>query len=198
MGKSLVAFGIITIVAIISMLSFGALNAYSRDNSNDIFELQFSQHGMMGLNNNLYSFEKLYLHLSSNNQEILDTSFANKLITTDIQQKTITEVVEIIKQIKSDIVDDIQIEYPTKRFGMMGYGRNVTYSNCINQSNISTYEWLYIHSTNAQRESLDLKFAEAIMNLDFSILSVQELVDNINEIKTSLAEQLLYPVQPNE
>lgn len=203
MGKSLVAFGIITIVAIISMLSFGALNAYSRDNSNDIFELQFSQYGMMGLNNNLYSFERIYLHLSTDNQEKLDSAFANELITTDIQQKTVVEVVEIIEQIKSDIIDDVQIEYSTQRFGMMGgnmmgYGGNDPYANCGYQNNASTYEWLYIHSSDAQRDSLDLSFAEAIMNLDLSNLSVQELVESINEIKTNLVNQLSNLVQPNE
>lgn len=203
MRKGLIAFGLTITVAFLGMLSMGAVNAYSRDNGNDILELNLSQHGMMGSNYSLYSFERIYLHLSTDNQEKLDSGFANELITTDIQQKTVVEVVEIIEQIKSDIIDDVQIEYSTQRFGMMGgnmmgYGGNDPYANCGYQNNASSYEWLYIHSSDAQRDSLDLSFAEAIMNLDLSNLSVQELVESINEIKTNLVNQLSNLVQPNE
>ncbi len=203
MRKGLIAFGLTITVAFLGMLSMGAVNAYSRDNGNDILELNLSQHGMMGSNYSLYSFERIYLHLSTDNQEKLDSGFANELITTDIQQKTVVEVVEIIEQIKSDIIDDVQIEYSTQRFGMMGgnmmgYGGNDPYANCGYQNSTRTSERLYIHSSDAQRDSLDLSFAEAIMNLDLSNLSVQELVESINEIKTNLVNQLSNLVQPNE
>ena len=51
-------------------------------------------------------------------------------------------------------------------------------------------EWLYVHSNDTQRSSLDLQFAEAIMNLDLSNLTVQELVEGIKEIKSNLVKQL--------
>jgi hypothetical protein len=203
MRKGLIVFGLTVVVAFLGMLSMGVVNAYSSDNSNDFIELNFSRHAMMESSYNFNSFEKIYLHLSTENQEKLDFRFASELITTDIQEKTLSEVVELIKQIKSDIIDDVQIEYSTQRFGMMGgnmmgYGGNDPYSNCGYQNNASTYEWSYIHSSDVQRDSLDLSFAEAIMNLDLTNLSVQELVESIKEIKTNIVNQLLNPVQPNE
>ena len=42
--------------------------------------------------------------------------------------------------------------------------------NCGYQNDSSTYEWLYVHSNDiTQRSSLDLQFAEAIMNLVYQI-----------------------------
>ena len=203
MKKGLIVFGLTVAVAFLGMLSMGAVNAYSRDNGNDILELNLSQHGMMGSNYSLNSFEKIYLHLSTDNQEKIDSGFASELLTTDVQEKTVSEVVELIKQIKSDIIDDVQIEYSYQRFGMMGgnmmgYGGNDPYANCGYQNNASTYEWLYIHSSDVQRDILDLSFAEDIMNLDLSNLSVQEIVESIKEIKTNIVNRFLNPVQPNE
>jgi hypothetical protein len=203
MKKGLIVFGLTVAVAFLGTLSMGAVNAYSRDSGNDILELNFSQHGMMESSYSLNSFEKIYLHLSTENQEKIDSGFASELLTTDVQEKTVSEVVELIKQIKSDIIYDVQIEYSYQRFGMMGgnmmgYGGNDPYVNCGYQNNASTYEWLYIHSSDVQRDSLDLSFAEDIMNLDLSNLSVQEIVESIKEIKTNIVNRFLNPVQPNE
>jgi hypothetical protein len=203
MRKGLIAFGLTIAFGFLGALSMGAVNAYSRDINSDTINFNYSQHGMMGSDYIHNSMEEIYLHLPIEEREKIDFGFANELITTDIQQKTVVEVVEIIEQIKSDIIDDVQIEYSTQRFGMMGgnmmgYGGNDPYANCGYQNNASTYEWLYIHSSDAQRDSLDLSFAEAIMNLDLSNLSVQELVESINEIKTNLVNQLSNLVQPNE
>ena len=203
MRKGLIVFGLTVAVGFLGMLSMGVVNAFSSENNNHFIVLNFSQHGMMESSYSLNNFEKIYLHLSTENQEKLDSGFASELITSDIQEKTVSEVVELIKQIKSDIIDNVQIEYSTQRFGMMGgnmmgYDVNDPYVNCGYQNNASTYEWLYIHSSDVQRDSLDYSFAEAVMNLDLSNLSVQELVESIKEIKTNIVDHLLNPVQPNE
>lgn len=203
MRKGLIAFGLTIAVGFLGALSIGAVNAYSRDINSDTINFNYSQHGMMGSDYIHNSMEEIYLHLPIEEREKIDFGFANEIKTADVQQKNIEQIVELINQIKSEFLDDVQFDYSTYRYGMMGgnmmgYGENDPYVNCGYQNDSSTYEWLYVHSNDTQRSSLDLQFAEAIMNLDLSNLTVQELVESIKEIKSNLVKQLLILVQPNE
>ncbi len=54
---------------------------------------------MMESSYSLNNFEKIYLHLSTENQEKLDSGFASELITSDIQEKTASEVVESLSRL---------------------------------------------------------------------------------------------------
>ncbi|QWB95925.1 hypothetical protein KHQ89_00140 [Mycoplasmatota bacterium] len=203
MRYGLIAFGLTIAVGFLVALSMGAVNAYSRDINSDTINFNYSQHGMMESDYIHNSMEEIYLHLLIEEREKIDFGFANEIKTADVQQKNIEQIVELINQIKSEFLDDVQFDYSTYRYGMMGgnmmgYGGNEPYANCGYQNNASTYEWLYIHSSDVQRDSLDLSFAEDIMNLDLSNLSVQEIVESIKEIKTNIVNRFLNPVQPNE
>lgn len=203
MRKGLIAFGLTIAVGFLGVLSMGAVNAYSRDINSDTIKFNYSQHGMMESDYIHNSMEEIYLHLPIEEREKIDFGFANEIKTADVQQKNIEQIVELINQIKSEFLDDVQFDYSTYRYGMMGgnmmgYGGNDPYVNCGYPNDSSTYEWLYVHSNDTQRSSLDLQFAEAIMNLDLSNLTVQELVESIKEIKSNLVKQLLILVQPNE
>jgi len=195
----MIVFGLAIAVAFVGVFSMGIVNAYARDNSNDEVTLNYYQQGMMGYNYNQSNFERVYLHLSIENQEKLDLAFASELKVSDIQQKTVAEVVEMLKQIKVDILDEIQLDYSTQRYGMMG-GNMMGYYNSDQYASygINTYEWLYVHAYEEQRQYLDEAFAEAIMQLDFTTLSDLELAEIITEIKSSLVDQIQNPIQPNE
>jgi len=199
MRKAMIVFGLAIAVAFVGVFSMGIVNAYARDNSNDEVTLNYYQQGMMGYNYNQSNFERVYLHLSIENQEKLDLAFASELKVSDIQQKTVAEVVEMLKQIKVDILDEIQLDYSTQRYGMMG-GNMMGYYNSDQYASygINTYEWLYVHAYEEQRQYLDEAFAEAIMQLDFTTLSDLELAEIITEIKSSLVDQIQNPIQPNE
>ena len=199
MRNAMIVFGLAIAVAFVGVFSMGIVNAYARDNSNDEVTLNYYQQGMMGYNYNQSNFERVYLHLSIENQEKLDLAFASELKVSDIQQKTVAEVVEMLKQIKVDILDEIQLDYSTQRYGMMG-GNMMGYYNSDQYASygINTYEWLYVHAYEEQRQYLDEAFAEAIMQLDFTTLSDLELAEIITEIKSSLVDQIQNPIQPNE
>jgi len=205
MRKSIVIIGLAVIVTVLTIMSFSVVNAYGfdRDNSDEI-SLSINRYGMTGYNYTLNSYEGIYLHLSTSNQEKIDLVFANELLLSDLNEKTLDEVIEVINLIKVDLLDSIQIEYSTNRFrmmggNMMGYSSsNDQYRSCGYQDRVNTYEWLYSHSNTEQRQSLDIAFAEAIMQLEITTLSDQELVVKLTEIKLILVDQLLNPEQPIE
>jgi len=197
MIKGLIVFGLMVAIVFLGTLTFGAVNTYANENRIDSIVFNYNQHGMMGSNDDVYSLERIYLYLSTENQEKIDYTFASEIKEVDLQQKNREEVVSIIKQIKTDILNDVQFEYSSYRYGMMsgnmmGFNGDESDINCSYQQNAYTFEWLYMHSSSIQRDSLDTSFAEAIMMLDVSNLSIQELVERIQEIKTILVNQFSY------
>jgi len=203
MRKSAVIFGLAVIMILTGMFSMFVVNAYGRETDNDIITINISQHGMMRLNSEINNYERAYLHLNTENQTKIDLAFASELLSINIKEYTNLEVIEVIYQLKTKILATIQIEYASQRYGMMGgnimrYDFNDQYASCGHQNRVYSYEWLYSHSNEEQKLYFDLEFADAIMQLEMDSLTATELVEKLSEIKLSLVNQMLNPVQSNE
>jgi hypothetical protein len=203
MRKSTIILGLAVIIIFTGMFSMFVVNTYGRETDNAIITINMSQHGMMGFASEINNYERAYLHLNTENQTKIDLAFASELLSVNMQGYSNLEVVEVIHQVKSNILDTIQFEYTSQRYGMMGgnmmrYNSNDQYTSCGYQNRVNSYEWLYTHSDEEQKLNFDLKFANAIMQLDMDSLTATELVEKISEIKLALIDQVLNPVQSNE
>ncbi|MDY0295232.1 MAG: hypothetical protein RBQ71_05420 [Acholeplasmataceae bacterium] len=137
------------------------------------------------------SYELIYLHLSFEQQEVVDTLFATLLLSENIQEKEIDEVIVIVDQIKGTVISDIDINYNQRGYGMMGQ-RTQAYGSCGFDVGYQTYAWYYLHSSAEQQDLLDLKFAEAIKNLVSETLTVEDVVDGIHVIKQQLIDDIVF------
>lgn len=177
------------IIVFIGMMVFTAMNM-SAQNNEDIMVLRDIQPSMMG-SFNRPSYEFIYFHLSSDDQETLDITFATEIKDSDMDEKSIPEVIEIIEGIKETLLNDFEFEYRTYRHGMMSFGgSNQTYA-CRGYVQSNSYEWIYIHASTNERAQLDQAFAEEIMNMNRADLTIEEIVDQINVIKTNLVDAFL-------
>lgn len=199
MKNGLVVLGIAMIVIIIVMIFMGTFNTYGfNQDDDDELILYMNQHRNTGYNTDKFSYERVYLHLSSEDQVLIDLEFANRLIASHSDQNTVEEVIDIINLIKQDILNDIQFEYSYQRYGMMGMNRSNQFNSCGYQTQINSYEWLYIHLDESQRLAIDLLFVESLMMLDLNNLSQLELANEISDIKLKLVDQQLNQVLPTE
>ncbi len=203
MRKSTIIFGLVVIMILLGMFSMFVVNANEQETDNNTITIKVNQQGMMGINSGLYNYEIAYLHLNTENQAKIDLTFASELLSVNMQGYTNLEVVEVVHQIKTNILDTIQFEYTRQRYGMMGgnmmrYDSNDQYGSCFYQNRVNSYEWLYSHSNEEQKLYFDLEFADAIMQLEMDSLTATELIEKISEIKLALVDQVLNPVQSNE
>lgn len=194
---------LMTFILLISvMISQVVIQAYGfeQDDKEDI-QINTYQQTMMGYSYDIYSYEVLYLHLTTLDQDALDLAFADELMNNEIQSLTVSEAIEVIDQIKTNILETIEIDYTPRRYGMMGGGMmrigDDRYASCGYLYSRETYEWIYVHSTIEQRENLDYEFAEAIMQIDMSNLTAQEITDQVSDIKQIMVDTNINPIQTN-
>lgn len=190
MKHALIAFGMTMILALLGMGSVGVIQADSRASSVDATSIPFPGYGRMGPHENRSSYEGIYLHASLDNQAWMDAEFASQIMSVDIQSRSVTEVMDIIKLLQADILNQLPFEASVERFAMMGsnsprYG----IQNSPAQLNANSYEWGYLHSNRAQRDRFDTFFAEAIMKVAGSNQSLQEWMETIKAIKTEAVNQ---------
>ena len=98
LGLTLVA-GFITI----GMLFINVVNAATNESNSDVSSISYNRSGMMNFDNQIYNdnvYERIYMHVSDEDQSKLDDTFADELKNSDIDTKTIEEVVVIVDQIK--------------------------------------------------------------------------------------------------
>ncbi len=75
--------------------------------------------------------------------------------------------------------------------GMMGYRTGGTAYGCYNtQITDPSYEWLYLHLNDTDRALVDTLYAELIQAVDFSGLSVDEVVAIHDDIKLQLIDYI--------
>jgi len=89
---------------------------------------------------------------------------------------------------ESDVITTSSYQ-PFYRGGMMGYGTGGTAYGCRStQTTDQSYEWLYLHLSDADQDEVDAKQAELIQAIDFSTLTVEAIIAVQNDIKIQLVE----------
>jgi hypothetical protein len=194
MKKSLIIIALSLLVVITSMLFMGLFNTYGFDREDDKISLYLNQHQWTD-NADLVSYEFIYLHVSYEDQDFMDYQFADQLMKTDLNQKSVTEVMDLIAGIKLEIIDEFQFEYSNQGYGMMGgymmgFNRNDQTTSCLYGSRTSSFEWVYIHLSETEKLEIDQKFAEAIMFSDLNTYTIDELVAHIDAIKLDLLNMI--------
>ena len=160
--------------------------------------ISYPQNNMMRYDNQIYLddvYERLYMHVSVTDREYLDTLFATELKNSNLSSKTIEEAVIAIEEIKETILDDIVFEDLSYSYGMMGGrmmgGSRGSYSGCGYSSNIYSYEWYYLHSYGSDRSDIDLKFAELMIGINMTDLTIEEIIQEISDLKVVMIEYIL-------
>jgi hypothetical protein len=189
MKKSLVFIAFALLLFITGMLFFGLFNTYGFDREDEKMTLFLNSHRFID-DDDLTSYEFIYLHLSTQDQDIIDLDFAGSLMNADFEEKTITEVMRLIDDIKSEIIDTYQFDDTYQRYGMMG-GSMMGYRNnqptpCLYSSRVNSYEWIYIHLSELEQYEMDHQFAEAMMLIDMNTYTIEELVTHIRDVKQNL------------
>ncbi|HAX03685.1 MAG: hypothetical protein A2Y45_08800 [Tenericutes bacterium GWC2_34_14] len=193
LGLTLVA-GFITI----GMLFINVVNAATNESNSDVSSISYNRSGMMNFDNQIYNdnvYERIYMHVSDEDQSKLDDTFADELKNSDIDTKTIEEVVVIVDQIKLSIIDDLSYTDTRYNYGMMGgsmmgYGSTGSYG-CGYQNNFYTFEWYYVHTYGSDRDLVDYKYAELLKQINFDSSTTEEVVLAIKDIKTTMIDYII-------
>lgn len=103
------------IVAAVATTGFVVVRATQYNTLGNSLPGYFHEPGMMGggycYDEDNLSYEFLYTHLTSDQQEVIDLMYAEKLATYDFQSMTQSEQTDAINQIKSELITYIEDHY---------------------------------------------------------------------------------------
>ena len=135
-------------------------------------------------NQTVSTFEQLYMHLYDDDQDALDTAFAQALKDEQINELTLDEALVELDLIKASLVLDFEILFDDayRTYGMMG-GRGY---GCHNNINVESYEFYYMHQTYSTRQYMDEQFLTSLSSYDLSTLELADIVLLVDQIKTEI------------
>jgi len=125
------------------------------------------------------SYEFMYINLSSDDQTVVDQTFAQLLIDHNASQLSTSDLTTLIDNFKNDMLDEYGITY-TYGMGMMGY----RYSQY--DFDFTSYAWYYMHLDETDQELVDEEYATLLSEIDYTNLTVDDLVTQIADVHQSL------------
>lgn len=195
MGKKTIAFYLATVFILMSLFSVIRIQASGIDN--DIRMLSSPQRDMMWRFDSSYTYERVYLRLNEADRQTFDLAFASAIMSIDMSSKSTEEIIVILQDIKTKVLNDTEVEYATRKSPMMGSIPANISGICGNPMQHIPYEWTYLHASTAQRNQMDQLLAEAIRELDMS-KTVHQIATEMDRIKTDIADQIASSVSAIE
>ncbi len=174
MKKIFIVIGIViaitfTMTLIINVTALSRIFPDNNDNQYRMYE-------------NIDTFEFSYLHLSDAEQTIIDQNFAQYLIDSSFDTVSSSEGLIIINAFKTNLLDDEEFTYESYYYGGM-MGRR--YDMCDDDFDAyASYEWRYVHLDNESRNLVDQTYVAQLMTIDFTALTLTEVVSEIDAVKT--------------
>lgn len=198
MKKIIFVLSLLSGLLLFSGLFLTKANAVEFLNQNSLGENNNYCRGMMNNNNDSVSYERVYMHLSEDDRVVFDEIFAQELIASNIGGATFEEAIELLDNIKKNILDNNN-NYTFQSHGSMMQNYNLRDSHCGNFEPFdSSYEWYYVHTYGADKDLLEQKYVELLQSVNYDELSVDEIIVIIAQAKEDAVIYLLESYPSND
>ncbi|MDI6452858.1 hypothetical protein [Peloplasma aerotolerans] len=198
MKKIIFVLGFLSVLLLFSGLFLSKANAVEFLNQNSLSEDNNYWRGMMNNNYDSISYEREYMHLSEEDRVVFDEIFAQELIASNIGEVTLEEAIELLDNIKRNILENNN-NYTFQSYGSMMQNYNLRDSHCGNSEPFdSSYEWYYVHTYGADKDLLEQKYVELLQSVNYDELSVDDIIVNIAQAKEDAVIYLIESYPSND
>ncbi len=120
------------------------------------------------------------LHMDQDEIEIYYENLAEAIILSELSVVSVEEGVILLRELRSDIIDGVDIDIDRyDQGGMMGRRGYVRSCHSIYFDDDDSYSWIYLHSDDETRDQMDQELVIELQSLSLSELSIDELAEFI-------------------
>lgn len=170
---------ILIIVGLIVLIGIGIYGPRLYANSNE----DYNNYPYMYDTEETDTYEFVYMHLSDEDQALLDFAFINAY-----KEKALTEdmTIEVLDEIKRDLALDYDVYDEYQRYPMMGRRYGGACHGYDNDDAYESYEWTYIHQSSETQALMDQLMIEKLSEINFDGLTDEEILVVYQDIKEDI------------